>query len=191
MKNVLFLLALLLTTSAGFSQKSKRLKKAKYLKLEQRRILAVKKLTLQLDLDQRQTKKVAALLKDMSTKRMAKKLAVRKDGLQQRKKVMKLKKESKNVANFKRKVQQEIAAGTLKKEDLRRIRRRRPGNNFVAKNSALDSMIAMQRGMKNILNEAQFKTYKKLQHRKMRTAKRNMIRGKKVTMAKRLKHTRR
>ena len=191
MKNVLFLLALLLITSAGFSQKRKRLKKETFMKLEQRRTLAVKKLTVQLDLDQRQTNKVAALIKELSTKRMAKKLATRKAGVQQRKKVMKLRKESKDVAHLKRKIQQEIATGDLKKEDLRRMRRRRLGNSFEAKNTALDYTIALQRGMKIILNEAQFTTYKKIQHRNMRTAKMNMKKAKKTKMAKRLKSVRR
>ena len=60
MKNILFLVVFLLTATAGFSQKRKQLQRVNAVKLEQRRTLAVKKLTLQLDLNQRQSKRVKA-----------------------------------------------------------------------------------------------------------------------------------
>ena len=71
------------------------------------------------------------------------------------------------------------------------MRRRRLAASFEAKNHALDTMIAMRKGMKNILTEAQFTRYKKLQLRRMRVAKHNMKKVKKLKMAKRLKHARR
>ena len=188
MKNILFLVVFLLTAIAGFSQKRKQLQRVNTLKLEQRNTLAVKKLTLQLDLNQRQSKRVKALLKEVSNQRMTRQLAARKMRLQQREKRIALRKESKDVADFRRKAQREIANQHQNGQLARKIKRRRLATSFEAKNIALDHMIAMRKGMKTILTEAQFTRYKKLQLRRMRVAKNNM---KKVKMAKRLKHARR
>lgn len=191
MKNILFLVAFLLTATAGFSQKRKQLQRVNSVKLEQRNKLAVKKLTLQLDLNQRQAKRVKALMKELSTERMTRQLKARKMRLQQREKRITLRKESKDVADFRRKVQREIVKGHLNKQQARKMKRRRLANSFEAKSHALDHMIAMRKGMKTILTEAQFTRYKKLQLRRMRVAKHNIKKAKKMKLAKRLKHVRR
>jgi hypothetical protein len=187
MKKVVLLLALILTASAGFSQQRKRKGQANSMTPEQRRTLAVKKLTFQLDLNKSQSKKVAALMKDLSSKRMASTKAQREDAVAQREKMMELKKGSTDTADFKRKIRQAVADGELDREAMMRLRKRGFDTSFQTKNNSLDRMIDMQRGMKDILSETQFNTYKKLQQRRINGAK---MRVKKEKMEKRFKRER-
>ena len=191
MKNILCLVAFLLTVSTGFSQKRKQLKRVDLVQLEQRRTLAVKKLTLQLDLNKRQASSVEALMKELSTERMNRRIAERKANMQQREKLMTLRKESNSEAEFRKSVQEELENGNLNRPLTEKMRKRKLSNNFEAKNRALDHMIAMRKGMKNILNETQYEAYKKIQLRNMRVAKQKMEKAKKMKMAQRLKHSRR
>ncbi len=191
MKNILFLVAFLLTASTGFSQERKQLKRADAVQLEQRRTLAVKKLTLQLDLNKQQAKSVKALMKELSAERMNRRFAERKERMQQREKLMSLRKKSKSDAEFRRSVQRELENGNINRPLATKMRKRERVDNFEAKNRALDHMIAMRKGMKNILNDGQYAKYKKIQLRNMRVAKQKMEKAKKMKMAKRLKRARR
>ena len=191
MKNILFLVAFLLTLSTGFSQERKPLKRQAAVQLEQRRTLAVKKLTLQLDLNNRQAKSVKALMKELSADRMNRRLTERKERMQQREKLISLRKESKSDAEFRRSVQRELENGNLNRPLATNMKKRGRVDNFEAKNRALDHMIAMRKGMKNILNDAQYARYKKIQLRNMRVAKQKMEKAKKMKRAQRLKRRRR
>lgn len=173
MKKVVFLLACILTVSSGFSQERKRVHQANHMTPEQRTTLAVKKMTLALDLDKNQAKKVAALFTKMSKKRIAKVQQVRKEGMMKRDKTMKLKKAAK-----KRK---------LSKEDIGKMRkvRKKRGSSFDAQNKALDRKIAMQSEMKKILTKDQYTTYKKMHKHRMKTAKQRVKKHKKEIRAKR------
>jgi len=167
MKKVIFLLAFILTVSSGFSQKRKRVHQANTMTPEQRTTLAVKKMTLALDLDKNQAKKVAVLFTKMSKKRIAKGQKVRKERMVKREKMMK-----------------ERKAGKLKKGHKGKMRVKKRGQNFDAQNKALDHMIAMQSEMKKILTKEQYATYKKMKKRSVKTAKHKV---KKHKMTKRVK----
>lgn len=178
MKKVLFLLAIIFTTSSAFSQKRKRMYQANNLTSKQRTTLAVKKLTLALELDKKQAKKVAVLFNKMAKNRLEKGQKMRKESMEKREKLMKIKKASKDRADFKRRVEKAVKNGELKKEDLRMQRRRKP--NFEAQNKALDQMIALQSEMKKILTPEQFEKYKKMKKRRVKSAKHKMDKRKKV-----------
>ena len=178
MKKVLFLLAIIFTTSSAFSQKGKRMHQANNMTLEQRTTLAVKKLTLALELDKKQAKKIEALYSKMAKNRMEKGQKMRKESMVKREKMMKIKKASKDRADFKRRVEKAVKDGELKKEDLRMQRRRK--TNFDAQNKALDHMIALQSEMKKILTPEQFEKFKKMKKRRVKSAKNKMGKRKKV-----------
>ena len=154
MKKVIFLLAFILTVSSGFSQKRKRVHQADTMTPEQRTTLAVKKMTLALDLDRNQAKKVAAVFTKMSKKRMAKGQKVRKERMVKREKMMKERKEGKRM-----------------KEHKGKMRVKRKGQNFDAQNNALDHMIALQSEMKKILTKEQYAKFKKMKKRRVKVAK--------------------
>ena len=186
MKKIVFLLAFILTVSSGFSQKRKRMQQANNMSPEQRTTLAVKKLTLTLDLDKNQAKKVHNLYSKMAKARMGKRQEMRKEGMAKREEMMKIKKASKNRADFKKRIEKAIKEGKLKKEDLGR-KRMRKGPDFDAQNKALDHMIAMQSEMKKILTKEQYTKYKKMQKHRVKTAKHKIKKHKK---AKRMKKSR-
>jgi hypothetical protein len=187
MKKVVFLLAFILTVSSGFSQKRKRMQQANNMSPEQRTTLAVKKLTLTLDLDKSQARKVHNLYSKMAKIRMEKGQKMRKDGMEKREQMMKIKKASKDRADYKERVKKAIKEGKLKKEDLGRRGMKRKVPNFDAQNKALDHMIAMQSEMKKILTKEQYAKYKKMQKHRMKTAKHKIKKHKK---AKRMKKSR-
>ena len=152
MKKITFLLAALLTVSASFSQQRKKVRKANQITAEQRATLAAKKLTLALDLDESQAKRVKALYADMAKKRM-KKVKERKDkNADTHILLANIKKSSKSREEVKRKIEKAIKEGKLKKEDLRKMKKRR-GQDFEAQNKALDHKITLQRKMKKILTK--------------------------------------
>jgi hypothetical protein len=177
MKKVALLLAFIFTVSSGFSQQRKKMRKAEHMTPEQRTTLTVKKLTLALDLDKAQARKVKALYEKMSKERTKMMKERRDNSMEKREKLMKIKKSSKDNADFKRKVEKAIKEGKLKKEDLRRTKRRRP--NYEAQNKALDHMIALQTEMKKILTKEQYEKFKKLKKRRMHSAKDKMRKVKK------------
>lgn len=167
MKKVIFLLAFILTVSSGFSQKRKKMHQANNMTPEQRTTLAVKKLTLALDLDKGQAKKVAVLFTKMAKKRKAKGQKVRKEMMAKREKMMKERKEGKH-----------------QKERKGKMRVKKRGQNFDAQNNALDHMIALQSEMKKILTKEQYAKFKKMKKRRIKSAKHKV---KKHKMAKRVK----
>ena len=167
MKKIIFLLVFILTVSSGFSQKRKRVHQANHMTSEQRTILTVKKLTLALDLDRNQAKKVAVLFTKMAKKRKAKGQKVKKEMMVKREKMMKERKE-----------------GKLKKEHKGKMRVKRRGQNFDAQNKALDHMIALQSEMKKILTKEQYARFKKMKKRRIKSAKHKV---KKHKIAKRMK----
>lgn len=124
MKKILFLLAFVLTVSSGFSQKRKRMHRADNMTPEQRTTLAVKKLTLALDLDKSQAKKVKALYTKMAKKRMANR-KVRKDkNADARMELAKIKKNSKNKEDFKKQVKVAIKEGKIKRRSSKNAKKR-------------------------------------------------------------------
>ncbi len=194
MKKIALVLVFILTVSAGFSQQRKRMvRKTDKMSTEQRTTLAVKKLTLALDLDQSQAKKVQKLYSKMAKVRMEKGAKMKKEGMVKREKMMKIKKASKDTEDFKKRVKRAVEKGELKKEDLGRMRRNGRGNgrDFDSANKTLDMMIAHQTEMKKILTKEQFATYKKMQKRRVKAAKgkRSKMVHKKGKMAKRSKMT--
>ena len=185
MKKAAFLLAFLLTVSAGFSQQRKRMaKKADHMTLKQRTTLAVKKLTLTLDLSSDQAKKITSLYTKMGKQKMEKMKKVKAKNAQTREKIAKIKKASKDKADFKMRVQKAVKKGELKKEDLGKMRRRR-GGDFDSKNQALDHMIAFQNSMKKILTKEQYQKFKKLKMHRAKTAKHKVKKHKKMKREKR------
>lgn len=174
MKKAVFLLAFIITVSSGFSQQRKRVHQENQMNPEQRTTLAVKKLTLALGLDENQAEKATTLFTEMSKKRKVKGQLVRKEGMMKRKKMMEMRKSSKDGADFKKKVGKAIEEGELEKEDVAKMRGRRKGSNFDAQNNALDHMISMQSEMKKILTKEQFATYKKIQKHRMKKQKKTM-----------------
>ena len=177
MKKLALALAFIFTVSAGFSQQKRKMRKADHMTPEQRTTLTVKKLTLALELDKAQARKVKALYEKMGQER-AKMAKVRKsDAMKKREELMKIKKSSKDKADFKRKVEKAVKEGKLKKEDLRRVKKRRP--SYETQNKALDRMIALQSEMKKILTKEQYEKFKKMSKRRMHTAKEKMRKVKK------------
>lgn len=165
MKKVAILLALIFTVSAGFSQQRKRTARvADNMTAEQRTTLAVKKLTLALDLDKSQAKKIQSLYSKMGKVRMEKGKKMRKEGMVKREKMMKIKKASKDGADYKKRIGVAIKKGELKREDLGR--RRAKVIDFDTANKALDTRIDFQNKMKKILNPSQYASFKKFQKRK-------------------------
>jgi len=171
MKKIAFALAFILSVSAGFSQQRKRMAKADKMTPEQRAILAVKKMALQLDLTKDQTKKITALYTEIGIQRKVKGDQMKKEALASRTKLAKIKKESKDKANFKQRIEKAIKSGELKKEDIKRMRRR---VDFDTANNALDNRIEFQAKMKKILSPEQYKKFTKLQKRKFAKAKKRM-----------------
>jgi protein CpxP len=171
MKKIAFALAFILTASAGFSQQRKRMGKADMMTPEQRATLTVKRMALQLDLTKDQTQKITALYTEMGTQRKVKGDQMRKDALASRAKLAKIKKESKDKADFKERMGRAIKSGELKKEDVKRMRRR---VDFDTANTALDNRIEFQAKMKKILNPEQYEKFTKLQKRKIGKAKKKM-----------------
>ena len=188
MKKVALVLAFIFTVSAGFSQQRKRMAKKNNMTPEQRATLSAKKLTLQLDLSKDQTRKITALYKDMAKERRAKGDKMKKDAMASKAKLAKIKKNSKNNADFKARVQKELKAGRLQKEDVALLRRGRgkAKMDFETANKALDNRIAFQTKMKKILSPEQYQKFSKLQKRKVGKAKR-MMAVKKQKMAKKRK----
>ena len=184
MKKVAILLALIFTVSAGFSQQRKRTARvADNMTAEQRTTLAVKKLTLALDLDKSQAKKIQSLYSKMGKVRMEKGKKMRKEGMVKREKMMKIKKASKDGADYKKRIGVAIKKGELKREDLGR--RRAKVIDFDTANKALDTRIDFQNKMKKILNPSQYASFKKFQKRKgPKSQKRRKVMKTKKTMKK-------
>jgi hypothetical protein len=160
MKKAAFLLAFILIVSSGFSQQKEKAPQENQMTPKQRTTLAVKKLTLALDLDTNQIEKVTTLFTQMSKKKMVKGQKVRKERMVKREKMMKIRKE--------------IQEGKLKREDVAKMRKRRKDSNFDTQNNALDHLISMQNEMKKILTKEQFTTYKKIQKHKVKKRKKIM-----------------
>lgn len=182
MKKIIFLLAFILTVSSGFSQKRKRMHKADNMTAEQRTTLAVKKLTLALDLDKNQAKKVTTLYTEMAKKRMKFRKKRKNAKADSDILIAKIKKNSNSKEDFKKQVKKAIKDGKLKKEDFRKMRKR--GLSFEEKNKALDHMITLQNKMKKILTKEQYEKFKKMKKHRVKSAKHKM---KKHKMAKRVK----
>lgn len=185
MKKIAFTLAFIFTVSAGFSQQRKRMAKVDTMTLEQRATLSAKKMALQLDLTKDQTKKITALYTEMGKQRKEKGDKMRKEAMASRAKLAKIKKESKDNADFKVRVGKAIKSGELKKEDATLMRRGRGRTkiDFDTANEALDNRIEFQSKMKNILTPEQYQKFTKLQKRKVGKAKK-MKAAKKQKMAK-------
>ncbi|WKD84974.1 hypothetical protein KCTC32516_00311 [Polaribacter huanghezhanensis] len=186
MKKIAFALAFILTASAGFSQQRKRMAKADMMTPEQRATLSVKRMALQLDLTKDQTQKITALYTEMGTQRKVKGDQMRKEAMASRDKIAKIKKESKDRADFKEKVGKAIKSGELKKEGLKRRRGKRV--DFDTANKALDNRIEFQAKMKKILSPEQYEKFTKLQKRKVGKLKKKMaskMKNKKTKMSKR------
>ncbi|MFN0729719.1 hypothetical protein [Polaribacter gochangensis] len=182
MKKIAFALAFIFTVSSGFSQQRKRMAKADTMTPEQRATLSVKKMALQLDLTKDQTKKITALYTEMGKQRKVKGDKMRNDALASRTKLAKIKKESKDRADFKERVGKAIKSGELKKEDatLMRRGRGRAKIDFDTANEALDNRIEFQAKMKKILSPEQYAKFTKLQKRKVGHAKKRMDSKKKM-----------
>lgn len=176
MKKVALALAFIFTVSAGFSQQRKRMARNNNMTPEQRATLTAKKLTLQLDLSKDQTRKITALYKDMAKKRKVKVDKKKKDAMASRAKLAKIKKQSKDNADFKARVQKELKAGRLQKEDVALMRRghRRAKVNFETANKALDNRIEFQSKMKKILSPEQYQKFTKIQKRNASMAKKKL-----------------
>lgn len=182
MKKVALLLAFIFTVSAGFSQQRKRMHRADNLTPQQRTTLNVKRLALALDLTKDQTNKVAKLYSKMANERMQHIQKNRKKNAVAKEKLMKIKKVSKDRADFKRRVEAAIKKGELKKEDLRKMRRRQV--DFETANKALDKRIEFQSKMKRILTPEQYKKFKNLKKYKVAKTKKRRIAMKKRVHAK-------
>ncbi len=171
MKKIALVLAFIFTVSAGYSQQRKRMGRVDSMTPEQRATLSVKRMALQLDLSKDQTTKITALYTEMGKQRKVKGDQMRKDAMASKTKLAKIKKESKDNADFKEKVEKAIKSGELKKGDLNKMRRR---VDFDSANKALDNRIEFQSKMKNILTPEQYEKFTKLQKRKMGDAKKRM-----------------
>ena len=195
MKKIALVLAFIFTVSAGFSQQRKRMvRKTDQMSTEQRTTLAVKKLTLALDLDKSQAKKIHKLYSKRAKVRMEKGAKMKKEGMVKREKMMKIRKASKDKGDYKQRVKKAIEKGEIKREDLRGMKRsvrvRKGGGDFDSANKALDRMIAHQSEMKKILTKEQYATYKKMQKNRVKAAKGKRVKKlhKRVKMAKHKKH---
>ena len=177
MKKIALVLAFIFTVSAGYTQQRKRMGRVDTMTPEQRVTLSVKRMALQLDLSKDQTKKITALYTEMGKQRKAKGDQMRKDAMASKTKLAKIKKESKDNADFKEKVEKAIKSGELKKGDLNRKRRR---VDFDSANKVLDNRIEFQSKMKNILTAEQYEKFKKLQKNKMGKAKGRMAEKRKM-----------
>lgn len=177
MKKIAFLLVCIFTTTIGFSQKRK-MHKAELMTAEQRATLTAKKLTLALDLNEAQAKKVKALYTKMGKEKMMKRQKMRKEHMKKREKLMKIRKQSKDQEDFKRKLEKAIKEGKIEKRDVKEMRRRK--SSFEARNRALDHMITMQKEMKKILTKEQFEEYKKLKKHKAHKARKRVKRAKTI-----------
>lgn len=187
MKKVALLLAFILTVSAGFSQQRKRMvRKTDNMSTEQRTTLTVKRLTLALDLTKDQANKVSKLYSKMSKVRTEKGMQMRKEGMEKREKLMKIKKASKDAKDYKKRVKIAVEKDEIKREDLRgmqrNVRAKKGGRDFDSANKALDNMIAHQSEMKKILTKEQFAKYKKMQKSRVQRVK--STKGKTAKMAK-------
>ena len=185
MKNIAFVLAFLLTVSAGYSQQRKRMAKADVMTPEQRATLSVKRMALQLDLSKDQTTKITALYTEMGKQRKVKGDQMRKEALASRTKLAELKKNSKDNADFKEKVEKAIKSGKLTKEDVARMKRARV--DFNTANEALDNRIEFQAKMKQILSPEQYGKFRKLQKNRMGKAKGKMAKERKMKNRKKTK----
>lgn len=171
MKKVALALAFILTVSVGFSQQRKRMAKADNMTSEQRVTLSVKRMALQLDLSKDQTRKITTLYTDVAKQRKVKGDKMRNDAVASRDKIAKIKKDSKDNADFKERIGKAIKFGELKKED---VNRRKGRVDFDSANDALDNRIEFQAKMKKILTPVQYVKFTKLQKRKVNTAKKKM-----------------
>ncbi|NVK52966.1 MAG: hypothetical protein HWD85_08530 [Flavobacteriaceae bacterium] len=189
MKKVALLLAFIFTVSAGFSQQRKRMHKADNLTPQQRTTLNVKRLVVALDLTKEQTNKIERLYTKMANKRMQHMQKNRKKNAVVKEKMLKIKKASKDRADFKKRVEIAIKNGELKKEDLQIARRR--GVNFDTANRALDNRIELQSQMKKILTAEQYKKFKNLKKRRLaKTKKRKMAMKKRTEMKRKIEKKR-
>ena len=190
MKKLALTLAFIFTVSAGFSQKGKRMARNNAMTPEQRATLTAKKLTLQLGLSKDQTRKITALYSKMAKERKARADKMKKNALASRAKLAKIKKQSKNNADFKERVQKELKAGRLQKEDVALLRKRRGRVkvDFETANRALDNRIEFQSKMKKILSSEQYQKFTKIQKRNALLLKKKMV-VRKGKMAKKSKMT--
>lgn len=188
MKKLALALALIFTVSAGFSQQRKRMARNNNMTPEQRATLTAKKLTLQLDLSKDQTRKITALYTKMAKERKAKGDKMKKGAMASKAKLAKIKKQSKNNADFKERVQKELKAGRLQKEDVALLRRGRGRAkvDFDTANKALDNRIEFQSKMKKILSPEQYQKFTKIQKRNASMVKKKMA-ARKGKMAKKKK----
>jgi periplasmic protein CpxP/Spy len=169
MKKVALLLAFIFTVSAGFSQQRKRgMNKQNNITPEQQVTLSVKKLTLALDLTKAQAGQLESLFSKMKDNRKEAVIKMKKNAAESKDKIAKIKKDSKDDAEFK-----ENVGKAIKKGDISRMRNN--GGDFNSKNQALDNMIALQVGMKEILTKEQFEKYKKMQKGKAQMAVRQKM----------------
>lgn len=170
MKKIAVTLVLIFTVSIGYSQERRMMNKRTQMTPEQQATIMAKKLALQLDLNKDQTRKITSLYTNMAKDRKAKGMKMRKEATAEREKLMKIKKSSKNNADFKMKVEKAVKEGKIKKESLRRGKTRRQ-IDYASANKALDNRLDFQNKMKRILTPEQYQKFKKLQ--KNRVAKVN------------------
>lgn len=182
MKNTINILIFVFALSiSAQAQRTNRGQIAEKMTPEQLTTLAAKKLTLQLDLTAAQTKKVSAIYLKIANDRaeMASKRKAENDATKAE--MFKIKKESKDQAEYKANLAKAIKEGKIKRSDFRANNRKL---DFNTANKALDAQIAFQNEMKTILSPEQFVKFKKIQQSKKRSIKDKLAKHKKNTSRK-------
>ena len=188
---ITFTAIVFLVAVSANAQKKTRTQRNISINSEQRAILSVKKLTLQLDLTKEQTKKVSRLYTETAKRRTA--IAKRKKAKNDasKKALLKIRKESKSKEDYRAKLGKAIKDGKIKRTDLTRANRRA---DFETQNQSLDVQIDFQRKMKTILNVEQYKKFKRLKTYSKKVRAKKMAKRRKapkqVKQVKRVRKTR-
>ena len=175
MKNIASILVVVFAfTFTAQAQRPNRAQMGSNLTPEQRTTLAVKKMALQLDLTKDQMKKVSDLYAVKGKERAAMVQKIMKERAGTRTELAKIKTESKDQADFKRRVASAVKDGKIQKGSMQRMR---PVADFESQNKALDAQLDFQNKMQKILTPVQYEKFKKMRNGKMKMAKNKMTKN--------------
>ncbi|GGG90381.1 hypothetical protein GCM10011416_03690 [Polaribacter pacificus] len=172
MKNIASILVVLLAFSfTAEAQRSNRARMGSNMSPEQSSTLTAKKMALQLDLSKDQINKVAKLFEEKAKQRAEAAHERAKKVADTRIKIAKIKKDSKDNADFKKRVVAEVKDGKMQR---RGTARGRSGADFNSKNKALDAQLDFKAKIKKILTPVQYEKFQKLSKTRVKKAKGKM-----------------